>query len=317
MKNIFKISSLLLSLVFVLNSCTDESKFNNPATHHLDNGAFVRFTELPPTDFDPTTAQNINFDYEVYDPKGNVARYDLSVTVNIASTGATVHAENFITLESFPSNISFTSASLAAALGVDVADFGAGDFYQFNATTTRTDGVQFTGYEPTFDSDTGTIGLGNSDGTLLANYESAMRFNYILACPMPATYFVGDYNIDIVSSTAPFAPIFGSITEVTFEAKNVYQRTMDVTYLADLAVGNGDIPFEITFLCGNAYSTPDQESGLACGGTIFLSNGGNTAYNDGVFDDDNEIIINVLEDYPAGSPCGASGNTILRFTRIN
>lgn len=318
MKNIFKFT-FLLSLTVLLNySCTDESKFTNPVTHHLENGAFVRFVESPPTSVQPEDAQTLSINADVYDPAGNVAMYELSVTADIVSTGEVFHAENFITITSFPNTVSFTSQSIADAIGVDLSAFGAGDFFQFNAVATRTDGVKFYGMPPSFDEDNGTIGLGNTDSNLLNTpaYESAMRFDYIVACPMPETYFAGDYSIEILSSNAPFSPIFGTIDEVTFDVKNVYQRTMDVTYLADLAVGNGDIPFEITFLCGEAYATDGQQSGLACGGTIFLSNGGTTPYADGLFDDDEEITISVLEDYPPGSSCGDDGTTVLKFVKL-
>lgn len=317
MKNIFKIS-FLFSLVFVLNSCTDEDKFTNPVTHHLTNGAYIRFVETPPTSVQPENAQTVDVDAEVYDPNGNVVLYELSVTANIASTGEVYHAENFIVLSSFPNTVSFTSQSIADAIGVDLSAFGAGDFFQFDAVTTRNDGVKFYSQAPSWDEDTGTIGLGNTETNLLTQpaYKNAMTFNYIVACPMPGTYFVGDYSIEILSSDAPFGPIFGSISDVTFDVKNVYQRTMDVTYLADLGIGNGDFPFELTFLCGNAYVTDGQASGLTCGGTIFLSNGGLTPYDDGVFENDSEIEISVLEDYPPGSPCGGDGTTVLKFVKL-
>ncbi len=321
MKKILKksIYIICLSLIMVVNnSCTDESKFKNPVTFHLENGAFVTFEEVPPTSFKPEEAQSVSINANLIDPAGNVSQYDLSVTATITSLGQTFTVENFRTVTSFPSQLNFTSQDLADAFSVDLSTFGAGDFFQFTAVTTRNDGTKFYGIEPSFDSGNGAIGLGNTEGNLLnePSYKDAMTFDYIIACPMPDTYFAGTYRVELLSAPGVNGPIFGAApVEVEVEVKNVYQRTMDLVFLPDLNIGNGPIPFEITFLCGEAFPTDGQSSGLVCSATIPLSSGGTTPYADGTFDDDDEITIQVLEDFTAGG-CGPSVNSVIRLTKI-
>ncbi|TCI92541.1 hypothetical protein [Tenacibaculum sp. M341] len=321
MKKILKksIYIICLSLIMVVNnSCTDESKFKNPVTFHLENGAFVTFEEVPPTSFKPEEAQSVSINANLIDPAGNVSQYDLSVTATITSLGETFTVENFRTVTSFPSQLSFTSQDLADAFGVDISTFGAGDFFQFTAVTTRNDGTKFYSIQPSFDEDNGTIGLGNTEGNLLnePSYKDAMTFDYIIACPMPNSYFTGTYEVELISAAGSFGPIFGAApVEVEIEAKNVYQRTMDLVYLLDLGIGQSAMPFEITFLCGEAFPTNGQNTFLGCGGTIFLSSGGTTPYADGTFDDDDEITITVLEDFSASGCSGTTANVTLRLTK--
>eukprot|EP01026_Neomeris_dumetosa_P076221 TRINITY_DN81672_c0_g2_i2.p1 TRINITY_DN81672_c0_g2~~TRINITY_DN81672_c0_g2_i2.p1 ORF type:complete len:405 (+),score=47.58 TRINITY_DN81672_c0_g2_i2:232-1446(+) len=216
-------------------ACTDQSTFRNPSIHELERGAYIRFVAAPPTSFVPEVAQSVSISAELYDPNGNVSQYDLSLTANIVSTGNTYNVDNFMTITSFPATLNITSQMIADAIGVDLSTFGAGDFIQFTAVATRNDGVKFYGIAPTFDDDNGTVGLGNTEPNLLTAdaYMDAMDFDYIIACPIPEEYFVGKYNIEVLSSDAPFGPIFGSITEVEFTEKNVYQRTFEATYLLD------------------------------------------------------------------------------------
>ena len=113
--------------------------------------------------------------------------------------------------------------------------------------------------------------------------------------------------------------IFGSnFDTIELAESSVYQRFFEGTYLADLGIGNGDVPVEITFLCGDAYTSVGQASGLGCGGTIFLSGGPAFAvdYDDVNFSDDDEFIFTIVEDYPPGSGCGGDVINTIRITKI-
>ena len=82
MKNLKFIYKTLLFLIAV--SCTDQSTFNNPAIHELENRSFIRFESLPPTSFDSVegfaitgTPQNVN---------NNTSSYSLHLTATITKT---------------------------------------------------------------------------------------------------------------------------------------------------------------------------------------------------------------------------------------
>jgi hypothetical protein len=82
MKNLKFIYKTLLFLIAV--ACTDQSIFNNPAIHELENRSFIRFESLPPTSFDSVegfaitgTPQNVN---------NNTSSYSLHLTATITKT---------------------------------------------------------------------------------------------------------------------------------------------------------------------------------------------------------------------------------------
>ena len=82
MKNLKFIYKTLLFLIDV--SCIDQSTFNNPAIHELENGSFIRFESLTPTSFNSVegfaitgTPQNVN---------NNISSYSLHLTTTITKT---------------------------------------------------------------------------------------------------------------------------------------------------------------------------------------------------------------------------------------
>lgn len=209
-----KFKYLIVSLLFVaFYSCTDESKFNNPAHHELTNGAFVSFADetMPLTYSDPLA---INFNSILEDDNGNVSSYTIGMTAIVG--GVTYLNDNFFTVTSFPAPISITSQSIADAIGIDVNEISFGDSFTWLATAVRNDGTVYYGLSGSYDEDTNTVGIGNTDSVLLtaATYRSAMNFNTIIACAahidedMPGTWVVtvdawNDYSIgDLVTVEA-------------------------------------------------------------------------------------------------------------------
>lgn len=191
-----KITYILTCLVLgaISFSCTDQSTFNNPVTHELERGAFIKFTNGQPsaTVSDP---QNISFSDEILDANNNTA--DFTVGLKAIIGGTTYIEGNFFNTTSFPATFSFTSQSIADAIGVDVTTFSFGDSFEFTATATRNDGVVFLGVRPTFDTDNLTVGPGNTEPNLdLIAYKDAMSFGIIVACAahiaadMPGTWTV-------------------------------------------------------------------------------------------------------------------------------
>ncbi|MFC4722286.1 hypothetical protein ACFO5O_08135 [Geojedonia litorea] len=190
-----KLIYTIFGVVLMLSqySCTDQSTFNNPAHHELENGAFVRFTNNGVAATYPD-AQNISISEEIYDANGNISEYSLTLTATIS--GATYKAEDFIIITSFPAVLNITSQSMADALGVSVSNLGFGDSFNFIGKATRNDGVVFYGVRPSFSSTQLTVGLGNTEGQLFTPaYKNAMNFGTIVSCPFVQADMLGTYTI--------------------------------------------------------------------------------------------------------------------------
>ncbi len=181
---------LLTVVSIALTSCTtDKSTFRNPSHHQLENGAFVRFVNE--NAIAPNQDVDFNISQGVYDANGNIKSYTLTVYANLS--GSLHVAEDFLTISSFPATLNLTAQAVAEALGVDAASFNYGDKFYFTAEVTRNDGVIFYGQNPSYDSENGTVGLGNTEGQLtnIPAYKSAMSFDFLLFVdcpPVPGTY---------------------------------------------------------------------------------------------------------------------------------
>ncbi|TVZ58838.1 hypothetical protein NA63_1346 [Flavobacteriaceae bacterium MAR_2010_105] len=182
-----------VALMLTQYSCTDESTFNNPSHHELENGAFVRFANNGVNATYPD-AQNISISEEIYDANGNISEYSLTLTASIG--GATHKAEDFIVITSFPAVLNITSQSMADALGLPLSSFDFGDSFNFIGKATRNDGVVFYGVRPTFSTSQLTVGPGNTEGQLFTPaYKNAMNFGTIVSCPFVQADMLGTYTI--------------------------------------------------------------------------------------------------------------------------
>ncbi len=181
---------LFLTVVGVaITACTDKSTFRNPSHHQLENGAFARFVNE--NAIAPNQVLDFNISQDIFDANGNIESYTLTVYANLS--GSLKIAEDFLTIDSFPATLNLTSESIAAALGVNSSIFDYGDIFKFVAKATRNDGVVFYGQNPSYDPDTGTVGLGNTEGQLtnVPAYKNAMTFDFLLfndCPPVPGTY---------------------------------------------------------------------------------------------------------------------------------
>lgn len=271
-------------------SCTDQSTFNNPSIHELENGSMVRFDALPPTSFDSVEVFGIQG--MIHDVNGNTSSYNLHLTAQIS--GVTMSAENIWSTSSFPTEINLTVADFASALGIEVSEIKMGDFFQFYGTTTRNDGTVFHGTEPDYGNDKDNGNLGFTQGNLNSNasYRSAMSFNAILACPMPATLYVGKYEVTGDMSAGAFGATFSLPKTVTLEETSVYQRTFEINYLEAFGIGQPDMLFTIDFICGNATAKENLDTYLACGGGLVIGGATALAYDE---NDDSSLIINFTD----------------------
>jgi hypothetical protein len=280
-----------LALTFTYVSCTDENKFTNPVTFGLENGAFATFNaEVPAAAYpDPT---DIVFSDQITDPNGTMTAYNVKLIANLS--GNTRVVEDFFTATSFPADMSFTSQSIASALGIEISDIAFGDTFNFIATATREDGTEFTGIAPAFDDDTLIVSGGNTEPTLQnPNYKSAMQWNFIIACPFVQDDFVGTFTVVDAngfhvsgggSSGAgeTFEIIAGSnpneIILINPFASNIVDARITIT-VSEFGIASFDWQdaFQTSEICCAGYtntqlrSIPDQTSlALACTGYLEL-----------------------------------------------
>ena len=174
MKNIKNYISLTFVAIIALAtfvSCEDSDKWRFPPD--LTNGGFVKFVTLPEfkAGADPATA---SFNAQTEDPSNNVATYD--VRVRGFFNGATTDSISFGSTTTFPYDVSFDTADMAALFGVDVSTFEENDSFKFFGVVTTVDGVVYDGTTTSCDcpSDpgnpdgTGTWSGGNTDGTVIS-----------------------------------------------------------------------------------------------------------------------------------------------------
>jgi hypothetical protein len=164
-------------------SCEDEDKLRFP---ELSNGGFVKFVELPVFDAgaDPTSA---SFNAMTEDPNENLASYELRVVGDF--DGAPEDTLAFRSTTTFPFDVSFTGADMAALFGVDISTFQEGDSFEFFGTVTTVDGLVYDGTATACDcptpedgestvEDPGTWNGGMTDAVLLSAEGLLQAFNY-------------------------------------------------------------------------------------------------------------------------------------------
>ncbi len=178
MKNIF-----LLLIAFTLvtfTSCEDEEKTRVPFGDPVNPGAMVTLAKNTLV-IDVTNISGTSFDITLDAPSNNVESFDITVrkvTANVATEYYPLR-----TVTSFPSDESISAADIAAALGLDVTDLGAGDRFDFLGTANGTDGSVVTYND--LDADLASEG-GQNQGFKFVTY---------ISCPFVATEGVGTYTI--------------------------------------------------------------------------------------------------------------------------
>ncbi|PQJ22987.1 hypothetical protein BSU00_01545 [Tenacibaculum sp. SG-28] len=194
-------------------SCTDESKFANPATYALERGGFAQFQEgVAPnvvSFVDPSTA---GFTRTIEDANNNLESYSLDFTATFAN-GTTQTVEDYFSTDTFPATLNVTAENIAAALGKEISELDFGDNFQFIAKAVRNDGTIFSGSAPGLNDD-GSVTTGGTEANLLLPvYRNAMNFDFTFACPaFTPEDFVGTWNVDALG----FATFFGE-TQTTRE----------------------------------------------------------------------------------------------------
>ena len=241
MKNIAKLLGLICcSVLLITTSCEDEGGadgFDIDVFPELAKGGFIRFPDgqQAPETVSYADPQNAQFSIGVEDFNDNASSYVLDITATVG--GNTYLAEDFLTISSFPGNLTVSMPDVANALGLDLSDINFGDNFAFVATVTTNNGNTFVGIPPsivTEEDGTLSIGVGNTENQLLTNpasYNSAMSFNFTLACPeFELSELVGTYNV----ATNLLAPGIGLTDPASTREVILGQETVKLPLLVDL-----------------------------------------------------------------------------------
>ncbi len=169
MKNNKIINILFIAVISItLIGCQDDDKNVLP---DFERGGFVQFVENPILEVNSTTP----FQGTVFDPQGNAAQYELSVSARIGNVQQDTLV--FKTTNTFPLDVSFTLDDMANLYGISAEDFGGTDRFQFLATVTTDEGLVFDSNPPGFDQETGEWNGGTYTPPLAApGLRSAMKY---------------------------------------------------------------------------------------------------------------------------------------------
>ncbi len=149
LKSILPLALIALVVTISLTSCEKREDWRFP---ELGNGGFVKFVQQPDTwrGSDVSDGTSIvkyhigtdpaesSFSAFIEDPNGNVASIEYFVIGDF--TGAPADPIPFRATQSFPFEMSFTTADMAALFNVDATVFETGDFFEFISVITTTDG---------------------------------------------------------------------------------------------------------------------------------------------------------------------------------
>ena len=215
-----KILIFVFAIALTFVSCTDEGKFNNPATHDLDNGGFVKFNNRfnAPSTLSLADGPSSSFSAELVDVNNNLSSFSLTLVATVAGDVRTV--ENFKTFTSLPADLTISLGDIVDALGMSFETITFGDQFQFIGVATRNDGEIFRGITPSFDDTDDTVGIGNTEEFLLntaaTGYYSAMNFGIIVACSeYNLDEVVGNYNITVDPFGAAVLSSFDVVEDTT------------------------------------------------------------------------------------------------------
>ncbi len=174
MKNIVK----WVFLVLLCMSCSQED--NNLFEDITVNGGYIEFTDgIPETRFSLLELPEELINATIEDPNNNASSYRLTLIHD------DTQVENFLEINSFPSDLVVTLQSVLDALNLTTADLTPDTEFQLVADVTTPLGV-FNGLNPSFNTDTNTQEGGSiGPGSLETNGDSAMNILTTFFLPPP------------------------------------------------------------------------------------------------------------------------------------
>lgn len=219
MKKVFLLSLLILGL-----SCNDTDDVFKEV---FNRGAYIEFANEPEFEsINLVRFEEYVFSEEITDPNNNAISYQLDLSYKNEVI------ENFVTVETFPSTLTFTGQQILDALGIAKLEFDISSPINFTAKITTPDGV-FIGAQSDFDFDTNTQNGGNFGSNVFRTPKNpALQFSLSAFLPgvikLRGTSFEEPFGNDQVYNK-PGGPTDGSEL-----SNNPGERSVQYT-----AVGNG------------------------------------------------------------------------------
>lgn len=313
MKHIFKL--FLIGSIVMNFSCQDDEKLPfETITDGIETAGGLRTIELMTPSFDLLDLDGSNFGLTVeeWDAEDGALLDFVNVYVQFQDqtpgNGDSSKAEVQVTsipASSFAigpvglprASITISASEVVGLLGLDVpTDIDGGDIFRFRLELHLTNGSVFSS--------------NNLEGNITGVFfNSPFSYPISVVCSGDEGFLVGDYNIVSEVSSIGGVPLFSEST-VTVTAVSDIRREIQVTYLGDLAVGNGPVPFQFDLVCSTVVVPENQASGLACSGNIAFGPAGGLDNAKFDINDDSSITVTLSEDESSG--CG--GPAIISFT---
>lgn len=229
---------LLLSICVTFTSCEDEDK--NNLDSFQKTGAFVRFAEAFPAVVNVQSLSDvagISISTTLEDTNNSVVSYrmEVSATIGGANFGPAPLGNEITT---FPATISITTAEIASALNIDLADVGFGDTFNFTGTAVNRQGVVYSSERVAFDSETKVVTGGNNTNDIIDEdgYRNAFEFGFAIPCPPEVGDFAGNWVFDMVD-------LYGDGWDGAFVTVDIDGATTNYTVVAGSGqVHNVNIP---------------------------------------------------------------------------
>lgn len=245
---------IVISIIILFSSCTNDNNDNNPLNFELESGAFVCFENNEPELTYPDS-QNILFSDTIKDANNNVSNYILTLTATVAGEEHTIE---YFSTTTFPATLNITSQNIADALNLEVSALSFGDTFTFTATAERNDGEIFNGESPIFNNQELTVNGGNTDDILLtgSGFKDAMNFTIIVSCPFIQSEIIGEYTV-INDFWEDYEP-GDQITIVAGEQNNTYRILADRNLWIDNASENLWIEVTVDMITGASTALSNE-----------------------------------------------------------
>lgn len=219
MKKVFLLSLLVLGL-----SCNDTDDVFKEV---FNRGGYIEFVNEPEFEsINLVRFEEYVFSEEITDPNNNAILYQLDLSYKNQVI------ENFVTVETFPSTLTFTGQQILDALSIAKLEFDISRPINFTAKITTPDGV-FIGTQSDFNFDTNTQNGGNFGSNVFRTPKKpALQFSLSAFLPgvikLRGTSFEEPFGNDQVFNKP------GGSTDGSELSNNSGERSVQYT-----AVGNG------------------------------------------------------------------------------
>ncbi|MFK7951662.1 MAG: hypothetical protein AB8B73_02355 [Ekhidna sp.] len=310
---------IVLSLVMVMFSCTDEDTFPYQYDEIVANqGAFVRLqqTVSAEVDISDIAGSSIAVDIQEWDVEDGGLLQDVVFTMefidntpgngtnNVAAVEVeTVPAASFTAdPETGLPNYSFsrTAPQAMALLGLTTADLDGGDVFRLEWTLNLTNGKSFN--------------RNNQSSSLPAwdFYSSPFLVDATVICSVDPTFATGTYTLTQVTAGA-FGGVFEAdlTVELALDPDVSTRRSFDAVYLPQFNIGNGPATFAFDLVCGRLVGVDNQGSGLQCSAGILFG----PAETPGSYDVSDDSVMTLTFNEDKTGDCGAGADVTWTLTR--